>query len=278
MNKFLISAILVVVAFFFVVNSQAALIDCPLAGTIQTCSVSVGSSTLTVVAEEEELIGLSWQAGGQQQLTVQDFRIFERNTGVETEDTLRVAQFDAAAGQIVIEYQQDGIFNGAGNFVLTDDGMTSTVDQNIVITSLASETLETRFFSYTDYDLNGDTDDDAAFDTGGTKLTQSDGGIVATSEIVSGPAPNAFQIAFFPTLFDELILPVSTLTLDNSTAGPGVGNYEHAFSWDVDLAPAGTFEIDIRGTVTPVPLPAASWLMLSGLFAGFAWRRRRQTA
>jgi hypothetical protein len=278
MKRFLISAIPVVVAFFYGVNSQAALIDCPLAGTIQTCSVSVGNSTLTVVAEEEELIGLSWQAGGQQQLTVQDFRIFERNTGVETEDTLRVAQFDAAAGQIVVEYQQDGIFNGAGIFVLTDDGTTATVDQNIVITSLASETLETRFFSYTDYDLNGDTDDDAAFDTGGTKLTQSDGGTVATSEILSGPAPDAFQIAFFPTLFDELILPVSTLTLDNSTAGPGVGNYEHAFSWDVDLAPAGTFEIDIRGTVTPVPIPAASWLMLSGLLAAFAGMRRRQPA
>lgn len=264
----------VIAALLFSPSTQAALMDCPVSGTITTCSVSVGVSTLTILAEEEELIGVSWGTGGTNQLTVQDFRIFDRNTGAETNDTLRLAQFDPATGQIIVEYQQDGVFNGRGDFLLSDDGMTSVVDQNIVITSLADFTLEARFFSYTNYDINGDADDDAAFDTGGTKLTQSDGITVATSEIVGGPAPDAFQIAFFPTLFDELILPVTSLTLDDSTAGPGVGDYEHAFSWDVDIAPSAQFEIDIQGTISPVPLPPLAVLFPTGLLAGLAWMRR----
>jgi hypothetical protein len=178
-------------------------------------------------------------------------------------DTLNLGYREPGAAR----YEVFGTFTlrgGAPGQTLSD------IAETLTIRNISQQPLTFSFFQYADFDIN----DTSGGDTGqiliGRIPQQFEGGAFATEAVVTS-APNAWQIATFPTIINSLT--DNAITNLNNASGPvGPGDLSWALQWNFTLGPGQEFLISKDKQIIPAP-GAFGLLAAAGVFAG---RRRRR--
>lgn len=279
------------IKYIFVALFACGLTFAAQAGTL-TISDSNASATIMTESGEEGVIGMnSWIVDGVDMLHQQWFWFRAQGdnseqsidnldlAGESTIDTNGLTTGDFSDDKAVIGYiDPQGRFTIEVEFELTGGGNgsgVSSIVELITITNLDEQnTLDMSFFQYSDFDLNGNAENDMVTIDNGNTANQSDAN-GAVSETVVTPEPSAFQADEFSLIRDMLNDEFADNL--NDTVDSNVGDATWAFQWDVTLNPAGTqgsdFLISKVKNINAIPEPAS--FALFGLGALLIARRRQ---
>jgi hypothetical protein len=264
-------------------ESGAVPVACPESAGSSLCQLDVGDTTLFVTATSLGGGGLTvrLRIGDEYQLFREVFKIYSFDDAEFIDVALLSATQDVQASTIEVSFREDGAgaVDASVSFQLTAAGGTNEIDESLSITAgpgLPSGVAASgRLYVLTDYDL-GDfaTDDDSVTATaGGSLITQTDGMITGTQEVI-GPAPTAFEVAFCCDL-DPLLLDLF-LDLDGTSALSGPDDFQFAVSWDRAISDSAPFSATVRKTIT-APEPSATALQVSALLAVALLLRTRRS-
>jgi hypothetical protein len=253
--------------------------NCPSDLGIATCVVTVGDTSVSVDAEDRDLVVYDWLVGGVGNLFEERFPILDVLAFPQQAFDLRLdsATADDATATIEVRFvEAQGVFHASATFTLTDTPDGAVLDESLVLDSF-SVTRATRLYAVTDFDVNETPSDDSILASeSGTLVIQTDGDVTAVSE-AGDPPPDAFQVALSSTL-SELAMGNTFFQLDGTTSVPGPDDFASGLSWNRTLGPGNAFTVALRRQIT-VPEPtvvssaAASILALLALRAARGSRR-----
>jgi hypothetical protein len=150
----------------------------------------------------------------------------------------------------------------------------ATLNQTFRIDNPGTAALNITLFNYADLDVNGQAVSDTDSATGGVAGTTITDGPFRMTHTITGSVPaNAYQVAQFPALINQMV-DAGAQNLNNSGLPFGPGDYTDAFQWDLSI-PAGSF-VTVGSLITVAPVPEPGTLFLAGAAAAgaVAWRRR----
>ena len=149
----------------------------------------------------------------------------------------------------------------------------SIVFETITITNALAESLDVRFFQYTDLDLNGSEDGDTIEILGGNTAVQSKSAFLVAETVVTRQPSHYQADDYWGGLVDDLGDDQPT-TL-NDFAGPIVGvDAVWAFEWDETIGPGDSVVISKNKNI--IPEPATLALMGGGLAIALATKKRKR--
>lgn len=260
-----------VVASLSATNAHAAIYTL----THDNSSLTVDDSTFNGIS--------SWLVDGTEQLSFQWFYYRVGSTGPEsTIDTLNLDSADQyRARSLELSYSS---ISGSDFQVLVDLSLlggsagsgVSDLAQNIRITNNSATPLDFHFFQYADFDLNDTNVGDTVEQINANTVRQTEGNLVL-QETVGTPAPDHVEMANYPETLLRLQDDSITTTL-NDNVGPVSGDVTWAWQWDFLIAPGDSAIVSKDLRMQVVPVPAAVWLFVSGLFGLIGVARRRKTA
>ncbi|MBI5207372.1 MAG: PEP-CTERM sorting domain-containing protein [Candidatus Firestonebacteria bacterium] len=230
----------------------------------------------------------NWFVDGQDVLYQQWFWYRIGNTGPETSiNTLSLvsnpytsdSDGDGDVDSLYAKYKDAGnTFTIETKYGLTGSpsgSRSSDITETITINNTSGADLNFHFFQYTDFDLPCILRGNTANRINANLITQS--GSLFFTEVSAIPAPNRWQIDYYPTIRTSLN-DGSPTTLSNGTNGLGLGDMTFAFQWDPVITAGGSFKISKDKLVSPqIPEPGTMLLigsLATGLF-GFASARKR---
>lgn len=165
-----------------------------------------------------------------------------------------------------LSYLNPGNFSIDVKYTLTGGTIgskTSDIAETIKINNLKSSVLDFHFFQYTDFDLGGTPGNDTAVHVNANTIRQSDPNSVL-GETVATPAPDAWEIAYWPSIVNSLNNGTTT-NLSNNTSPLGPGDVSWAFQWNRTIAGGGSLIISKDKNIQHVPEPSTLLLMGAGL-------------
>ncbi|TVQ55569.1 MAG: hypothetical protein EA355_09530 [Rhodobacteraceae bacterium] len=152
----------------------------------------------------------------------------------------------------------------------------SDLAEQVSIVNTSGGALSFSFFEYTDFDLGGTSFDTFAdftpTATGGAFRQDDDTGIWRSTTVVT-PRPSFWEIAYYATTLGKLDDDMPT-TLSNTVSPLLNGDLTWAAQWNVTLNDGQTWLLSKDKLLTPIPLPAPAFLLLGGLAALGALKRR----
>jgi hypothetical protein len=161
------------------------------------------------------------------------------------------------------------------------NGMTSDLVESVLVESLTGP-MAFRLFQYTDYDLNGTSDNDSATRENSSTIRSTDDDVQTVWAVEGGtPIPEFTEISnVYPELQDNL-LNVAGYNLDTA-AGDGLGDSEsgdiaYAMQWNRDMTANSAFLMSTNKVVA-VPEPGSMLALGLGAAALLARRRRKKAA
>jgi hypothetical protein len=261
----------------------AAMLGLGVATTANASVVTLTDGNSTVAIDPDSQAGVySWMVDGNNNLYQQWFWYRVGSTGGQSSiDTISAPTVTPIGSNIVditysnsllsIDVRYSLLGGPAGSF-------TSDLAEQIRITNLSGRPLDLHFFQYSDFDLNGNPDNDSVSITGGNTATQVKGAGPGLSETVVGPMPSAFEANYYANTLNSLNGGSPYNLNGNASAGPG--DVTWAFQWNRVLNASGagstlTISKDKLLETTPEP----STMAIAGLgvlgLVGYGIRRRK---
>ncbi len=207
-----------------------------------------------------------WSVDGKNQLFNQWFWYRIGDTGGESSvgtlnltsstvtNNIAQLQYSGSSFDLTIIYVLTGGTSGSG---------LSDVAETVRIVNTTDSALDFHFFQYSDFDLNGTILGDTGQHVNANTVRQI-GDNVVLSETVVTPAPNEWQIGYYPSIVNSLNDTLPT-TLDNTNHITLAGDVTWAFEWDNNIAGDGSFIISKDKQIRPIPEPGTLLLLGSGL-------------
>jgi hypothetical protein len=241
------------------------------------CEVTVGETYLRVDASSAGgLEVVDWLVGGVPHLSYEGFAIRNLDPVGTVDLVLQNAQVtDETATIVAVFVEAAGSLRATATFVVSDSGDASTVEETLTVQSLAG-TLTGRLYAVTDFDLDDTAlDDSIVSNPSGTLIAQIEGGTTATVEVISDPAPDAFQVSLCCEL-DNIVTDNVTFPLSGATSVPGPDDFQSALSWDRTLAASQLFSVTLRKSIT-IPEPSDAVALGAAFVTLLALARRLGT-
>lgn len=165
---------------------------------------------------------------------------------------------------VVMQYTASGGQAGSG---------VSNLGINIAINNTGNAALDFHLFQYNDFDLSGPGNDTVQM-TNANTILQTNGANVL-QETVATPRPDAWELGIYPATLESLIDDSATILLNNN--GPISGDVTWTWEWNSSVAAGRSANISksLRVDLAPVPVPAAVWLLGSGLIGLIGIARRK---
>jgi len=156
---------------------------------------------------------------------------------------------------------------------------TADIMENITVENLSDEAITFDFFQYSDFDLNGSTDDQRVEIVGGNTVVQSaygDGSMLITlSETNVSGTPDFYEAGIHPDTLDKL-MDANVDDLNDAALQTGPMNLTWAFQWaGRRIEPGQGFIISKDKLLTMEPVPEPAGLGLIGI-ALLGLRRKRR--
>ncbi|MBL0927500.1 MAG: hypothetical protein IBJ11_07595 [Phycisphaerales bacterium] len=148
---------------------------------------------------------------------------------------------------------------------------TSDIAEIIKITNTSTAALPFRFFQYSNFQLNGQVNNDYVQVLGGNTAQQGVGAF-SMSETVATPLPTRLETGLAATVQNN-IETIAGYNLNNNPAFIGPANLAWAFQWNFNILPGRSILISKDKNV--VPTPGAMVLVGVAGLLGTGRRRRR---
>ncbi|TVQ54624.1 MAG: hypothetical protein EA355_11435, partial [Rhodobacteraceae bacterium] len=192
-----------------------------------------------------------------------------------------------------LTYNNAGFFTANVRYSLSgSDGCCSDIAEQVNITNTSSSPFTMIFTEYTDFDLSGTIGDTFAAHPNPNLFTQIDRTTLVdcppftqhcwyrSDTTVVAPAGTflGWEISQYPDLRNRLTddTPTVLANLAGTSGAFGAGDLVWAAQWKFTLLPGQSWQLskDKLLTPTPIPLPAPAFLLLGGLAALGALKRR----
>lgn len=197
-----------------------------------------------------------YSVGGQAEQSIDQLYQSATKTG---DDAIALSYLDAGAFELVVEYDLDGGAAGTNS--------PSSIRESVTVTNLSDAPLSIEIFQYNDLNLGGGAQNDVlqtqTIPPYVSLVTAEDADVAAEEIVVGTPAPSFTQVALASALLAQLN-DADLDQLDGTTSG-GPGDYAWAWQWSLVVPANESLTISKIRSLTPIPLPAAAWLLLSGL-------------
>ncbi len=248
-----------------------------------------GDSVATI--DPESSAGMSqWSVNGVECLNQQWFwfrndlpEYNDREYSIDEINLPVVTQFLPALPNLAIIEYADPLdrFSIEITYMLTSGAglMTADIMEVIKISNTSDEAIVFDFFQYSDFDLNGSTDDRRVDILGGNSVLQTAYGdeslIISLSETVVTGSPDFVEAGVYPDTLDRLTdADIDDLT--NAVSAMGPANVSWAFQWaGRRVEPGQAFIISKDKLITMEPVPEPAGLGLVGI-ALLGLRKRRK--
>jgi hypothetical protein len=192
----------------------------------------------------------------------------------------------SSGGLLSATYQGDG-FNTVLNFTLVGGSAgsgTSSIIETLTFNNTSDAPISARLFEFEQFALNGNPNNNTLTLSGSPVNTAdqtdplgTDANVVATG---GAAAPDFYQIGTNGSVLALLASTHDTVTLNDNSTGPLMGDDSFAFEWEPTIDAGGSFQISVDKTITggaaAVPLPSAalSGAGLLSLLTGIALVRK----
>ena len=252
-------------------------------------TLTAGDSTATI--DPDSSAGMyQWSVNGVETLNQQWFwfrndlpEYSGREYSIDEINSPVVTQFLPVLPNLaVIDYADtQGRFSIEVTYMLTSGAglLTADIMESIKISNSSEEAITFDFFQYSDFDLNGSTDDNRVEISGGNTVMQSAYGdetlLISLSETVVSSSPDYYEVGTYPATLDKLTdADVDDLSDAGSLTGPA--NLSWAFQWaGRRIEPGQAFLISKDKLITMEPVPEPAGLGLIGI-ALLGLRKRRK--
>ena len=248
----------------------------------------VSGDSIATVDPESSAGMYQWSINGVESLNQQWFWFrtdlpdySSREYSVDEINTPVVLQVPSVPGLAIMDYADtQGRFDIEVTYLLTSGPglLTADIMENIKISNTSDEAITFDFFQYSDFDLNGSTEDRSVEILGGNTVMQAAYGdeslLITLSETVVTGSPDFWEASVHPDTLDKL-MDGDVDDLNNALSETGPANLTWAFQWaGRRIEPGQAFIIskDKLITIEPVPEPAGLGLMAALLLL----RKRRK--
>ena len=150
---------------------------------------------------------------------------------------------------------------------------TSDLGEQIAIRNLSNGNLDFHFFQYSDFDLNGNSAGDTASHPNKNTIDQSKNSQILSETVVT-PAPNHWQIDYYPNIL-ALLDNTQADTLSDGTTPLGPGDPSWAFEWDDVIGVNQDLVISKDKLIRPIPEVASSLGLFGLALVGIRFISRR---
>ena len=232
----------------------------------------------------------SWTVNGVNQLT-QEWFWFRLNNDSTASSLDRLSLSDSGSYHgtrgYYLDYTNSSTLSVGIDYLLTGGGTVgkeSNLTETISISNISASPETIHFYAYSNFDLNGASDDTVTFPNANTTLQTN--GVLYQAQTVANPTPNEFESDYVNgpnAMLPRLKGPGPVTLLNTPAIGPagiGPGNMTSTYEWDMTIAAGDTNIISLDKQLNVVPEPSTFALLGAGATAllACAWRRRRYTA
>jgi hypothetical protein len=264
----------------FLAALPAVLFTSALTAEAQTEKLNDGNSTVVINPSSGQLM-TQWLVDGSSQLVLQGMYYRIGNVGGESAlSTLSLISQNRLNGNTLQVTYGNGIVQIETTYTLAGGSAgsgTASISEQVKITNLTGNALDSHFFEYADFDLNGVSSGDTVQIGQNLQGFYNEAlqtkGPLATLDTVLTTGANRAQVGSFPNLLNSLN-DGSPTTLNNST-GPLSGDVTWAFQWDRLIAAGGSLILDIDKNLVTQPIPEPSTFAFGALGLALLLGKRR---
>jgi hypothetical protein len=146
----------------------------------------------------------------------------------------------------------------------------SSVVETVSIQNTNNSSIALHLYSYTDFDLAGESEGDTvSFPTTNVVVQQGKG--VTATQSVQGPAPNFWEASWYALTFDKIDGATPAVLSDTNTPS-SPGDQTFAYQWDTNLSAGQTFVLSLTNNIQgSQSLSVALMISLSGTNVIISW-------